>query len=51
MFNVVGMGESHPRLPHAFKDAIVLSAGDRYQELVRASPRGLAHSTPTPARA
>ena len=27
------MGESHPRLPHAVKDAVLLSAGDRYEEL------------------
>jgi isopenicillin-N N-acyltransferase like protein len=31
----VRMGESHPRLPHAVKDAVLLSAGDRYEELVR----------------
>ncbi len=41
VFNVVGMGESHPRLPHAFKDAVVLSAGDRYQELVRRVAKGI----------
>jgi len=34
-FNVIGMGESHPRLPHAMKDAVLLSAGDRYEELAR----------------
>jgi isopenicillin-N N-acyltransferase like protein len=34
-FGVVAMGESHPKLPHAVKDSVVLSAGDRYQELVR----------------
>jgi hypothetical protein len=34
-FNVVGMGEANPRLPDAVKDAVVLSAGDRYTELVR----------------
>jgi len=32
---VVGMGESHPRLPHAVKDAVLLSVGSRYEELVR----------------
>ena len=31
----VGMGESHPRLPHPVPDAVLLSAGDRYEELVR----------------
>jgi hypothetical protein len=40
-FGVVGMGESHPRLPHAVKDAVVLSAGDRYTELVRRVEKGL----------
>lgn len=34
-FGVVGMGETHPRLPHSVKDAVLLSAGDRYEELVR----------------
>ena len=29
------MGETHPRLPHSVKDAVLLSAGDRYEELVR----------------
>ncbi len=39
-FGVVGMGESHPRLPHALKDAVVLSAGDRYTELVKRVEKG-----------
>lgn len=34
-FGTIGMGESHPRLPHAVKDAVLLSAGDRYEELAR----------------
>jgi hypothetical protein len=34
-FGVVRMGESHPRLPQAVKDAVLLSAGDRYEELAR----------------
>ena len=34
-FRVIAMGETHPRLPHAVKDAVLLSAGDRYEELVR----------------
>ncbi len=34
-FHVVAMGESNPKLPHPVKDAVLLSAGDRYQELVR----------------
>jgi hypothetical protein len=40
-FNVIGMGESHPRLPTALKDAVVLSAGNRYKELVRRVEKGL----------
>lgn len=34
-FGVIAMGETHPRLPHSVKDAVLLSAGDRYEELVR----------------
>jgi hypothetical protein len=34
-FGVVRMGEAHPRLPHAIKDAVLLSVGDRYEELAR----------------
>ena len=33
-FGVVKMGESHPRLPHAVADAVLLSAGERYDLLV-----------------
>ncbi len=34
-FGLIRMGEAHPRLPHAVKDAVLLSAGDRYEELSR----------------
>jgi hypothetical protein len=34
-FGTVGMGEPHPRLPKAVKDAVLLSVGERYDELVR----------------
>jgi hypothetical protein len=34
-FGVVKMGESESRLPHAIDDAVLLSAGDRYEELAR----------------
>ena len=34
-FGVVEMGKAHPRLPHAVPDAVLLSAGDRYEELAR----------------
>jgi hypothetical protein len=34
-FETVWAGESHPLLPEAVKDAVLLSGGDRYKELVR----------------
>ena len=49
-FGVIAMGESHPRLPHALKDAVVLSAGDRYQELVKRVEKGLGRFEPESAR-
>ena len=33
-FQLIQMGESHPRLPRAVKDCVLLSAGDRYERLV-----------------
>src|SRR6185436_11468390 len=33
-FETVYLGQSHPLLPHAVKDAVLLSAGDRYEKLV-----------------
>ncbi len=33
-FETVWPGQAHERLPHAIKDAVVLSAGDRYEKLV-----------------
>ncbi|MEO6810884.1 MAG: C45 family peptidase [Isosphaeraceae bacterium] len=35
VFSTVSMGGAHPKLPHAVKDAVLLSAGTRYEELVR----------------
>ena len=35
------MGESHPLLPEAVPNAVVLSAGDRYKELARRVQAGL----------
>ena len=32
---VIHPGEAHPRLPHAIADAVLMSAGDRYEELAR----------------
>ena len=34
-FEVVKPGQPHPRLPHPVEDAVLLSAGDRYEELAR----------------
>lgn len=34
-FQVIKPGEFHPRLPEPTKDAVLLSAGDRYKELAR----------------
>ncbi len=33
-FELVWPGQTHPRLPHAVPDAVLLSAGDRYEKLV-----------------
>lgn len=35
IFETVWSGETHPQLPHAVEDAVVLSADDRYEELVK----------------
>ena len=35
VFDVVAMGEANPKLPEAVADAVLLSAGDRYKELVK----------------
>lgn len=35
VFEVVKPGETHPRLPHAIPDAVLMSAGDRYEQLAR----------------
>ena len=32
---VIHPNETHPKLPHAVRDAVLMSAGDRYEELVR----------------
>jgi isopenicillin-N N-acyltransferase-like protein len=41
VFGVIGMGETHPLLPHAIKDGVLLSAGDRYKALVERVEKGL----------
>jgi hypothetical protein len=39
-FGVIKMGETHPLLPEPVADAVLLSAGDRYEELVRRAKAG-----------
>jgi isopenicillin-N N-acyltransferase like protein len=34
-FEIILPGQSHPQLPHTVKDAVLMSAGDRYIELTR----------------
>lgn len=34
-FETIAPGESHPQLPHPISDAVLMSAGDRYEELAR----------------
>jgi len=33
-FETIWPGQAHPQLPHAIKDAVLMSAGDRYEKLV-----------------
>ncbi|WP_373653461.1 C45 family autoproteolytic acyltransferase/hydolase [Schlesneria sp. DSM 10557] len=40
VFSVIEPGESHPLLPNPVKDCVLLSAGDRYQELTRQAQTG-----------
>jgi hypothetical protein len=42
-FEVVHPGESHPRLPHAIPDAVLLSAGERYETLTSRVREGYGH--------
>jgi outer membrane lipoprotein-sorting protein len=39
-FEVVKLGEAHPKLPSAIQDAVLLSAGDRYTTLVDRVKKG-----------
>jgi len=34
-FETIWPGQSHPLLPHGIEDAVLMSAGDRYEELAR----------------
>jgi hypothetical protein len=50
LFEVVKPGEAHPRLPHPIKDAILMSAGDRYEELAKRVKAGYGKFTADEAR-
>jgi hypothetical protein len=49
-FSVVKPGEAHPRLPTPVPDAVLLSAGQRYAELVRRAQSGHGKFTAEMAR-
>jgi hypothetical protein len=49
-FEVIQPGEAHPRLPHPVKDAVLMSAGDRYEELARRVKAGFGQFTAESAR-
>jgi hypothetical protein len=51
LFEVVAAGGSHPQLPEAVEGCVLMSAGDRYRELVRRTKAGFGHFTPESARA
>jgi len=49
-FETVLPGQSHPLLPHAIADAVLMSAGDRYEELARRVQAGFGKFDATRAR-
>jgi hypothetical protein len=49
IFEIIWSGESHPELPSAVADSVLLSAGDRYTELVRRVEAGHGKFTPESA--
>ena len=49
-FEIVKPGEAHERLPDPVKDAVLLSAGDRYKELVKRVKAGHGKFTADTAR-
>jgi hypothetical protein len=51
VFTTIGMGESHAKLPEPVADAVLLSAGDRYTELVRRVKAGYGGFDAASARA
>jgi isopenicillin-N N-acyltransferase like protein len=49
-FEVVLPGKSHPQLPHAVQDAVLMSAGDRYEELAQRVKAGYGKFDPERSR-
>jgi hypothetical protein len=49
-FETVWAGQAHPRLPHAFPDTVLLSAGDRYETLAKRVKEGYGKFDATSAR-
>jgi isopenicillin-N N-acyltransferase-like protein len=48
-FEVIRAGQSHPRLRHAIEDAVLMSAGDRYEHLAQRVKDGYGSFTPESA--
>jgi hypothetical protein len=49
-FEIIRAGESHPQLPHAIKDAVLMSADERYTKLVERVRAGHGQFNPDTAR-
>jgi Acyl-coenzyme A:6-aminopenicillanic acid acyl-transferase len=49
-FEIIRAGESHPQLPHAIKDAVLMSADERYTKLVERVRAGHGKFNPDTAR-
>lgn len=49
-FETIWSGESHPKLQHPIEDTVLMSAGDRYEELVRRVRAGYGKFGPDEAR-
>ncbi|MBN2507649.1 MAG: hypothetical protein JXQ71_13235 [Verrucomicrobia bacterium] len=49
-FDIVHPGQSHPLLPHAIPDAVLMSADDRYETLAQRVKAGHGRFTPGSAR-
>lgn len=50
IFEVIAPGATHPQLPEAVEDAVLMSAGDRYTELVKRVKSGYGKFNATSAR-